>query len=259
MMGEPEWSAPGTRTRPTSAAARTRQHLDELISQWTATLDAEELLELMDAGGVPAGRIYKAADMLADPHFKARESIVQVPDQKFGTLKMQNVVPKLSATPGSIRWTGAGPGPAQRRRCTATCSGIDEAKRAELAANGSSDAMATNREDDYAGVGFRGRIGFGDAPGGGRRRRLSTAYLEGGPLTDAGGRFESARASTARVVDAARAAGHPVLFTTVRLAPGRRRRRLVRRQGARPERLRGRARRTPPSPRRPLRGRARSW
>ena len=47
-----------------------------------------------------------------------------------------------------------------------------------------------------------------------------TAYLEGGPLTDDGGRFESARASAARVVDAARAAGHPVIFTAVKLAPG---------------------------------------
>ncbi len=62
---------------------------------------------MMDTGGVPAGRIYKAADMLDDPQFKARDSIVEVTDQTFGTLKMQNVVPKLSATPGSIRWTGA--------------------------------------------------------------------------------------------------------------------------------------------------------
>ena len=46
------------------------------------------------------------------------------------------------------------------------------------------------------------------------------AYLEGGPLTDEHGRFEAARASADRIVEAARAAGHPVVFTTVKLAPG---------------------------------------
>jgi formyl-CoA transferase len=41
--------------------------------------------------------------MLEDPHFAAREAIVSVPHPQFGTLRMQNVVPKLSATPGRIR------------------------------------------------------------------------------------------------------------------------------------------------------------
>lgn len=76
-----------------------------------------------------------------------------------------------------------------------------------------------SREDDYAGVGFRGRIGWGGRPAV-VVVDVVTAYLEGGPLTDAGGRFESARASVERVVDAARGAGHPVVFTAVRLAPG---------------------------------------
>jgi len=78
----------------------------------------------------------------------------------------------------------------------------------------------TEREDDYASVGFRGRIGFGDRPAV-VVVDVCQAYLEGGPFTDAGGRFEAARQSAERVVDAARAAGHPVLFTTVRLSPGR--------------------------------------
>jgi maleamate amidohydrolase len=76
-----------------------------------------------------------------------------------------------------------------------------------------------DREDDYLSVGFRGRIGWGIRPAV-VVVDVVTAYLEGGPLTDAGGRFETARASAARVVDAARAAGHPVVFTAVKLAPG---------------------------------------
>jgi maleamate amidohydrolase len=72
---------------------------------------------------------------------------------------------------------------------------------------------------DYRGAGFLGRIGPGAAPVV-LVVDVVEAYLGDGPLTDPGGRFESARASAARVVDAARAAGHPVVFTEVRLAPG---------------------------------------
>jgi formyl-CoA transferase len=57
----------------------------------------------MDRHGVPAGLIYRAPDMLTDPQFAARESIVTVKHPTFGALKMQNVAPKLSLTPGGIR------------------------------------------------------------------------------------------------------------------------------------------------------------
>lgn len=75
-----------------------------------------------------------------------------------------------------------------------------------------------DRDADYEAVGFRGRIGFGERPAV-VVVDVVRAYLDG-PLTDADGRFESARASAARVVDAARAAGHPVIFTAVKIAPG---------------------------------------
>jgi crotonobetainyl-CoA:carnitine CoA-transferase CaiB-like acyl-CoA transferase len=83
-----------------------QRELDELIAEWTGTLDAKPLLELLEEYGVPAGRIYRAPDMLADPHFAARNAIVDVPHPVFTNLKMQNVAPRLSATPGEIRWPG---------------------------------------------------------------------------------------------------------------------------------------------------------
>jgi len=55
---------------------------------------------------VPAGRIYRVPEMLEDPQFQARDSIVQVAHRAFPNLQMQNVAPKLSATAGSIRWAG---------------------------------------------------------------------------------------------------------------------------------------------------------
>ena len=55
---------------------------------------------------MPGGRIYRAPEMLKDEHFIARESIVDVEHPKYDRLKMQNVFPRLSATPGKIKWTG---------------------------------------------------------------------------------------------------------------------------------------------------------
>jgi formyl-CoA transferase len=55
---------------------------------------------------VPAGRIYRARDMLDDPHFLAREAIVAVDHPEFGRLQMHNVAPRLSDTPGAVRAPG---------------------------------------------------------------------------------------------------------------------------------------------------------
>ncbi|MBM4219613.1 MAG: CoA transferase [Gammaproteobacteria bacterium] len=77
--------------------------LDALIGRWTAERTTSAVLGLMEQAGVPAGQIYRAPEMLADPHFAAREAIVAVPHPQFGTIRMQNVVPKLSATPGGVR------------------------------------------------------------------------------------------------------------------------------------------------------------
>ena len=91
----------------THAARGERQgELDEIISAWTSALALDDLLNLLEAHGVPAGRIYRAPDMIEDPHFKAREAIVSVPHPVFGQVRMQNAFPKLSATPGQVRWPG---------------------------------------------------------------------------------------------------------------------------------------------------------
>lgn len=75
--------------------------LDELIAAWTRTHTAAQLLELMEEHGVPAGRIYTAADMLTDPHYAAREMVVRL-QNRFGVqLPAAGVVPKFSRTPGA--------------------------------------------------------------------------------------------------------------------------------------------------------------
>lgn len=89
-----------------TARGKNQDELDDLINEWTKTKNMDEVDELMIENGVPAGRVYRAPEMLDDPHFQAREAIVDVPHEKWDNLKMQNVFPKLSKTPGEIRWSG---------------------------------------------------------------------------------------------------------------------------------------------------------
>ncbi|KJF18267.1 CaiB/BaiF CoA transferase family protein [Acidithrix ferrooxidans] len=80
--------------------------LDEIISEWTSRHSTSELEVILDKNGVPQGKIFRAPDMLSDPHFAARNAIVGIEHPDFGSILMQNVAPKLSDTPGYIRWAG---------------------------------------------------------------------------------------------------------------------------------------------------------
>ncbi|MEQ6903588.1 isochorismatase family protein [Nocardioides sp. YIM 152588] len=82
-----------------------------------------------------------------------------------------------------------------------------------------SEGGAVERAEDYSGAGFLGRVGGGPRPAV-VVVDVCRAYLADGPFSDDAGRFEAARSSAERVVEAARAAGHPVVFTQVVLAPG---------------------------------------
>lgn len=85
------------------ARGENQTELDNIINAWTAKLTVDEVDALMIKHSIPAGRVYRAPDMLADPHFQAREAIVEVETSRFGKLKMQNTFPKFSATPSGIR------------------------------------------------------------------------------------------------------------------------------------------------------------
>lgn len=104
-MGRPEL-AEDERYASHSARGRHQEALDALIGEWTRGLPLAGLAETLEKHGVPSGGIYRAPDMLADPHFAAREAIVRVAHPKFDELRMQNAVPKLSRTPGGIQWPG---------------------------------------------------------------------------------------------------------------------------------------------------------
>lgn len=98
---------PDLGTDPRFATHLARGHnqfeLDDIINAWAATLTVDEVDALMIAYSIPAGRVYRAPEMLEDPHFQARDAIIEVETERYGKLKMQGAFPKMSATPSSVR------------------------------------------------------------------------------------------------------------------------------------------------------------
>ena len=101
-MGRPEL-AKDARYATHTARGIHQAELDAVIDAWTGTRTVEEVEALCIAHAIPAGRVYRAPEMLADPHFAAREAIVEVPHPEHGRVLMQNAFPKLSATPSGVR------------------------------------------------------------------------------------------------------------------------------------------------------------
>jgi len=79
--------------------------IDDAIAAWTAQRTQDAVLAAMEQAEVPAGRIYSAADIAADPHYAARGMIEQIVAGDGEPLKVPGIVPKLSATPGAIHST----------------------------------------------------------------------------------------------------------------------------------------------------------
>lgn len=134
VMGQPEL-ADDERFATHRARGKNAEEIDAIVANWTRQHDAEPMIADLAAAGVPVGLAYRAAEMLADPHFQARQSIVRVPDDQRGEVAMQNVFPRLSETPGEIRHTG----PALGRDTSDVLSdwlGITQAAQDRLRASG---------------------------------------------------------------------------------------------------------------------------
>jgi formyl-CoA transferase len=132
-MGEP---ALKDDPRYVSHASRgvNQTELDDRIAAWSRGFTSDDLLARLERYGVPCGRVFRAPEMLEDPQYAAREAIVTVEHPVFGPIRMQNAFPKLSETPGEVRW----PGPALGEHTAAVLQaklGLDEARLAALKAS----------------------------------------------------------------------------------------------------------------------------
>ncbi|HVW51261.1 MAG TPA: CaiB/BaiF CoA-transferase family protein [Trinickia sp.] len=80
--------------------------LDKAIGAWTQLHAIDDVLVALERAQVPAGRIYSVADIVADPHYQARDMLLQADLPGGVSVKMPGIVPKLSQTPGAVRWQG---------------------------------------------------------------------------------------------------------------------------------------------------------
>ncbi|MBI3328290.1 MAG: CoA transferase [Nitrospinae bacterium] len=106
MLGQPDLP----RDARFSTAAGRGKHMGELLQQteaWFAARTYEEASQELEAHQVPYSLIMSMADIFADPHYREREMIIDVPEPSLGPLPQPGVVPKLSRTPGRV--THAGP------------------------------------------------------------------------------------------------------------------------------------------------------
>lgn len=109
--------------------------LDAIIAAWVQQRTLSEALDAFSEADAAAAPIYRMADVFADPHYAARDTVVAVEDDELGSIPMAGVVPPLSATPGSVRWAGRPAGSANEQ-VYAQLLGLSTAEIAALAKEG---------------------------------------------------------------------------------------------------------------------------
>lgn len=88
------------------ARIRNVEELDQLIGKWISERNRDEVVAKFSEEEAAIGPVYDIKDIFNDPHFKEREMIIELDDPDLTTIKMQNIVPRLSETPGKVKFTG---------------------------------------------------------------------------------------------------------------------------------------------------------
>ncbi len=133
LVGRPElteepWFASG------GERAKHADVLDEAVATWVAQHDRNEVVRAFEEAHAAVAPIYDVRDIVADPQFQALESLVRIPDPELGSVLMQNVLFRLSETPGRINT--AGPSLGQHTEEVLAEIGIDADQLAELRRRG---------------------------------------------------------------------------------------------------------------------------
>lgn len=108
--------------------------IDAAIAGWTSAHTIDEVLAVLERAEVPAGRIYSVKDIVADPHYQARGMLLDAVLPDGVQVKMPGIVPKLSETPGEVRWQG--PALGQHTDGVLAGLGLTEAQISALRARG---------------------------------------------------------------------------------------------------------------------------
>lgn len=99
LLDDPRFATPGARSA-------NEEETEKLVAEWTQQHTLEELESLLLEAHIPASRIFDIEDIFEDPHYEARNMIIEREDRELGPVAMANVVPRLSRTPGHVCWAG---------------------------------------------------------------------------------------------------------------------------------------------------------
>jgi formyl-CoA transferase len=116
-----------------------REELDEAIAAWTGSRQVDEVVAVLEAAGVPVGRIYQADDIAADPHYAERGMIQRLPvkmgSRELADVAFPGVVPRIGGTSGTVRSLGPDLG-AHTRQVLSDLLMLDALTLERLAAEG---------------------------------------------------------------------------------------------------------------------------
>jgi formyl-CoA transferase len=115
---------------------RNNDELEPLVGAWFLTRDRDAAIATLDAAGVPASPIHSVAEICDDPHYAARDNIIEVDHPVLGTLRMPGVIPRFSATPGAVRHAGHHEPGAFNDDVFGSLLGLSEEERQRMAADG---------------------------------------------------------------------------------------------------------------------------
>jgi formyl-CoA transferase len=113
-----------------------QEELDGIISAWAGERNADEIDRVLNDAGVICGPIYTIADIFEDEHFRAREMLVEHEDPEFGSYLGPGIVPKLSETPGEVRWSATWEHGSHNAEVFGKLLGLTEEELAELREEG---------------------------------------------------------------------------------------------------------------------------
>jgi crotonobetainyl-CoA:carnitine CoA-transferase CaiB-like acyl-CoA transferase len=130
-MGMPEL-ADDERWATHTARGEHQEEIEGIIADWARMHDAAELDRILNAAGVICGPIYTIADIFEDPQFQARDMLLRHEDPEFGEYVGPGIVPKLSRTPGSVRWSASWGEGSHNREVYGDLLGLSEGEIAGL-------------------------------------------------------------------------------------------------------------------------------
>jgi crotonobetainyl-CoA:carnitine CoA-transferase CaiB-like acyl-CoA transferase len=114
---------------------RDRAQVDEYVGNWTSKFDRADLIQICEEAQVPCGPVYSIDEIFEDPHYAARGNILKMIDERVGELAIPNLVPRLSDTPGEVKWLGPSLG-AHNLEIYRDLLGLSEEEMKALEANG---------------------------------------------------------------------------------------------------------------------------